>query len=412
MKNFGLFSIFVLFSVGNYIPIIGLLALRISTLLVLGWMLIVKEEKLPKIGAAANLLFLAAVWLIWGIALTIASNSPTESIRELVSLSLGLLLSITVYLLLKNRNSNLQSIVMAWLISVYIACGIGFWEVLSGQHLSSSYSDNLPSYAFNANWAMSTFGNPNNFSAFLLLSSIFLLHGLSNVRSRYLRFICAIGLIQSFYFVIIASSRLPLAGLVVVSLFHFLMNSKQKIVRSLLICSIFFSSTILAPEGVFSYISSLSSSIKELGFTNLGTDGSALERRAQTFNGIEMIVRTYGAGVGPANFFGTATSSDMPYRVVTPNPHNFFIEIASQYGLLVLILFVALFSRIVWPGVSLVLRNPSTAPELAKLLSLGAISYPIACLANSSFIAQPVNWLFIGTLLGLNFRLLKNRTEL
>jgi O-antigen ligase len=125
-----------------------------------------------------------------------------------------------------------------------------------------------------------------------------------------------------------------------------------------------------------------------------------------------MIIRTYGAGVGPANFASTATAIDMPYRVITPNPHNFFIEIGAQYGILVLAMFIGVFSCIVKPGVVLVLRKRFSAPDSAKVLFLGAIAYPIACLANSSFIAQPSNWLFIGTLLALNFQLIRNQKGL
>jgi hypothetical protein len=92
------------------------------------------------------------------------------------------------------------------------------------------------------------------------------------------------------------------------------------------------------------------------------------------------------------------------------NPHNFWMEVLSQYGI---VIFGLLVGFVLYLG-TLALRLAGS-PAVARqnrywplvALSLGTVGYWFAASENSSYIPQPINWVFLGSITALACDLVK-----
>jgi hypothetical protein len=123
-------------------------------------------------------------------------------------------------------------------------------------------------------------------------------------------------------------------------------------------------------------------------------------------NGWEMILGTGGAGVGAGGFPSAITHGFGRFNTAgIVNPHNYWLEIGAQYGVIVLagVIFV-----VTWWMILLMrnlrlarLRGDRPGIALAATGLSGLAAYVIGAGANSTFIPQPTNWTFLGTLGGI-----------
>lgn len=105
-------------------------------------------------------------------------------------------------------------------------------------------------------------------------------------------------------------------------------------------------------------------------------------------NGFFLIKNNFIFGVGPGQFQELNRKKKVPFDIGTNcSPHNYFIEILANYGIIGWVFFILLgfFS------VQLFLRNKEN-----RFLFIGALAlFLIASFLPSAFIYQPINWLFM-----------------
>ena len=111
---------------------------------------------------------LGLVWLIWGNALAISAYDLEAAVRGLILLGFGLLTSSLMLLAVKSTK-DVSAVTNGWLVVSVVLCGFGILEYFTDWHLASKWYELQPDYA-KPFIVMATFGNPNDFGAFLVLA--------------------------------------------------------------------------------------------------------------------------------------------------------------------------------------------------------------------------------------------------
>jgi O-antigen ligase len=150
------------------------------------------------------------------------------------------------------------------------------------------------------------------------------------------------------------------------------------------------------PEKIFS----------EGGFTALAQEltsprGSGFRRLNVIKDGLWMTSETHGVGVGAGNFEANIVKAPFPTEGVI-NPHNLWLEVLSQYGLLVFLLFVTWLIWCLLVGLRLLNHTEVTVGAAARPLGLtivvSVLGNVLAATANSAYLESSVNWVFLGSL--------------
>ena len=113
-------------------------------------------------------------------------------------------------------------------------------------------------------------------------------------------------------------------------------------------------------------------------------------RKALFMNGIHFIKSTYGIGIGAGQFSAYIEKDKAPYETNhLSDPHNGIIEIASQYGIIVVLL-------LFWFYLDLIKNYFRIAQSKERILALCYfITILIVININSSFISSPINWFLL-----------------
>jgi len=348
---------------------------------------------------------LAWVWILVGTLGSMSAYDSVGAIKELLNVILGLGVVAVVAGLVGYDTRMATGVWRAW-VAAYLVTGlVAVWELKTGQHLYGTFMEQTPDYVLVMTWAMSTFANPNNYAAFLLLCFPFLLQSYASTKQLGIKVFAGLLVASLPLLMTFTGSRGGLFGLFL----EILVLAGMR--RGLTGVGLALGGSI-AVVGVGLFLLSAAdlgeSSLMIVGKVTFiresMLEGGSLNQRLYLIgNGLAMLLNTWGWGVGPHGFERAVLGSDMPYRIEIPNPHNFWIEVASQYGIVVF----AMLAYWLWTLVRIHLDQIRFArvnrldASFSKTALVGCVGYVFATMENSSYIPQPTNWLFLGTLLAL-----------
>jgi len=363
---------------------------------------------------ALALMLVAVVWWLLGAVGLQWSPGVEAGLKSLAAVAFGLALLVLVWLLPCEWRQIGDALIAGWQVSFAITSIIALWEVISMQHLPGYVLDNAPVYfLLNKRFAMATLGNPNNYGAYLLYVLAVLFAGAvfaTSARARVLQYLgagLAVGLL------VVSGARLAMAGCVV-EVVVLIAASRRRLRGRAVLLMFLLASIAFAVMGrwggyAVSKILSLSS-----GFSN---PGSLQARLNLVLDGAFLSFQHLGLGVGPGGFGPSVASGTVPYFTFgLENAHNFFTEIASEYGVFSLAIFVLWLVGLLRLAVRPVGDGSTTLPSAKRhrlILLLGVTGYMFAVLENSTYMAEPTNWAFLTTLavLASSLRLETRRTE-
>ncbi len=406
------------------------------TLLLLPWLS--PDLSWRRLWAPRFYFLLGVIWLTWGAIGFLWTPDTADGARELIAVGTGFLIGF-IFLTLKAYTDNgVLAIGWGWSAAFLATSLIALWEVVTGHHLPSYYTLHLPSYATPD--IASTFGNPNNYGAFLVLAYPFLWLSYWLTRKTFWRWMPYLFILSTPVFLFLSASRLSMIGYLLQMLalgFVSLLHPRKHIftLLTLLISAIIIGVAISNPtlklnrkidvarkefQVDINNENSLSESAESTGAEdekNSKADSagvkkpesagaietkehppqriSAIQGRINlTRNGLWMIRTTWGRGVGPGGFeyFHLNRLVPFPTRDI-PNPHNFFIEIASQYGILVIFLFFSWYVSLFY----IAFKKRLTKTGLVLIMAL--LGYIPAAASNSSYIPQQINWVFLASVM-------------
>ena len=334
------------------------------TILLAFYLFTVSSFKLKKYITVCLMIFL---WLIF---LTLFSNRATFA--GLYAYFLGVCILFFISLLNFEKKKDVLFYVNFLVgLSFYFALLFILFEIFTGFHLPISrfIKDNLSSNSNVLGLHIPTyiFTNENDLSAFIIIS-FFLLR---SFNKKNLYFDITLSPIV-FFIIFVSSSRLCL--LIFVFYYLFIIVSKLKKLKK--------------PIFIFVSIFILLFTIKN--FNTIFSSGSLLIRLNLVLLALSNIINEKNIfGYGPSSF--PSIVNDSLYTAEIINPHNFFIEIAVEAGVFVLLLYLFF-------SLSFVMK------EKNKYITVSFIVFFVCNLCSSSFVPILWNWFFLGFYLKYYYR--------
>jgi O-antigen ligase len=217
---------------------------------------------------------------------------------------------------------------------------------------------------------------------------------METARSAVVRWTLFVFMLWLFVLAVLSTSKIAVLAILMVLAVYVMRTVQNKVMAVAVVTAI-----VSGFAASLTYLGSdldLLTDIVAFAEGGLTIEQSTLSRVNLFLAGIDMTVSTYGLGVGGGNFSYLMARgySELWTRDIV-DPHNWWIEILSQYGVLVFALYVgflvyvALFS----------LRASRGEGSLPRFLLPFVLAFVLSGFANSSYVLQPTNWLFLGTIL-------------
>ena len=338
------------------------------------------------------LLFLLVFFLYANLSL-LWSNDSFSGFKEAFYHLLHIVIFIELVVLSKKSKQPLNSICIGWLVAVLITLPIAFQEIVFDEHLSLTVheTDKVSNFGegvfLQRIYASATFGNLNGYVTFLGLSLPFLCANILLSQTFKNTLVTFFALLSACSVVLINASRGGIITILVVVSVMFYFYLKTERPHKYETFSLFFLVIVifLVYENEFLFnqfqLRLKSASLFE-DSERISTLSGAIDLLHSSFfmgTGIGSIVESY-------KFLGL---SDIYI------PHNFLIEFAVQYGLLLVILLILFFANIFYIG-------KSSSNYIVRFLTYACFaSLPFIGVVNSGYWLSTIFWCYISSLFAI-----------
>ena len=371
-------------------------------------------------------------WIIYGgILLFTSPYAPLhDGLKELIDLSLGLL-SIFCIVECCNTVKNIEYFMKALRVMAIILICFSFFEMFTGIHFpTSEYGkyqslNNLGSVfllgiSTKQLFPVTTiFYGINDFS--VLISVLFPLFYLEKSNSKRQKIVNALLMFLIIIILTVNDANICLIGIIVATGFRVIFKNYRKnsiitlggIIIVQQIVTGFFAKLMLLIKGGLHHLNLIdmqSQSIKNT-MLHMGKDainktsnlsevmssqvhnansgaGSLWYRMMLALDSLEMFVKSHLLGVGPSGF--TPYLKENGSRTYLTNPHNWWLEILSQYGILVFLAYLGSMVYIFYKN----LKNYLLERDEKQLQFLCmCVIFAIGCIAPSSFLGYSYQWI-------------------
>lgn len=353
-----------------------------------------------------NYIYFLFIWFIYAIFSLGWAKTKVETIKEIGFLIFSLsIIFFTVYFFTKKHNYNW--FYRIWVLVLIFMIVLGFWEVITGNHLSiSNYKNSVRlQYRYTPT---GTNGGPNEFATYLALSVPFLL-SLIKFKKNYKKFIGFILLFSTLILIILSGSRANMLAVIIGIIFWFLFNLdiKNKVKYIFLTFIIFILIFSFYPEQIFDLIneieyqiSSIFNNILEYNKGNkLSSDGIRINLIK---NSLKFLIDSFGFGVGAGNaeyYMKTKAVYDTGNIL---NVHNWWFEILANYGIFIFIGYILFYLGIIKElfKMTKISNKNSFEMMISETLLTSMIIFLVASMSSSSILAFKPQWLLFAFAIG------------
>lgn len=357
---------------------------------------------------------LVVVWTVWAPAGLLWSEEPLAARNEVIAVSFALAGGFCTLFLSAGRTAALDLLRAGWIGAFLITGGYAVWELATGQHLASN--PNLDLYGIR--YVSSTFFNPNDYAGFLLACLPFIAGHAIGARSSRRRRMALLLLPLWAYLASATQSRTAILGalLALPVLIYWHSTAAETVRRGarrrLLVYGA--STGVLALAAWSSSASRVWKRLRSPLDYDVSIARSDATRLHLTRLGWKFFTESGLVGRGPGTFERAvaADASSNYYQQIT-NAHNGIIEIAAQYGIVIVApLLIALWAviRSAAPQRCDANRGPAVLNQRMSVL-LGTMAFIASSLAASSVIACPWWWVLLGNLVAQSWLLHRMREQ-
>jgi len=373
----------------RYLVILSAIVLAFTSRLYVG-------ERLSK-----KFLVFGFVWITYGVITCLWAPDLMAGIKEILSIILGVICAL-IMIHACQYDYQLDWLRTGWIIGFLFCACIGFYELLTNQH---PFPTSVPSI-LGIRVAFCTFGNPNDFGAYLVLSFPILYWSLLHDRgARKALALCSILALP--VLLIFTMARLSIAAFVLqlVCLLLLQKNPRVRLAYSGLFLGVGLV-FILGTQWNDQYVGKFNSIGNELR-----TKGSARDRLNLYTNGLWFCYKSFGLGIGAGGYEILASRGETLNWTKMVNPHSLWIEMLSQYGVIPVILLVGWLISIL--GYLRKRRRGLANAESLLLYDVAIISivgFVVVTNESSSAIDHPMIWAFLAVLAALVNKIELTRT--
>lgn len=359
-----------------------------------------------------------AFWLGWAVISLLWAMDRGQGLKDLFNLFIGLSL-VGMAPLFLNDEERIAKAARIWLITFGIFLAIAVVENLTTLHLPiSRFSHGIQVHL--GYRPTTVFMNENNYAVFIALSVPFLLARWRYFNARKARILTGAALFMGMYMMFVTGSRINLMVLITTMFVYALaLTAKGKRLKTLAVLLgavvgtwLIFGVTQPAVLGYVTkqlgkILSAYFELLKPFDSDFLGSSNSIAVRINMIRNGITFLLRTWGMGVGVGNFEAWIISRSVYDTMEFLNPHNWWIELVSEYGVLVTLGYIAFFLsllRSAWLGWK---KAQGQGKWLPEALSLALIIFPLAAVSPNSLVDYNPHWILLALALAWRRQFLK-----
>lgn len=238
-------------------------------------------------------------------------------------LNINVFLVIYMLLTIKTRQ-DICYILDIFSISFFINILAAYWEYFSGSRITALEDSLVVDYQGKVGGFIG--GNINDFCAFLFIAIVVFIIQLTLKKGKFKQLAYLVGIMSSIFFIFINGSRGGIYGVFILGILIIVFLLERKIFKKKVFDNIFITSFLI----LFCVIIAVQISMYGLSaiISHLGTSGdyeSDLWRANAIIRSVEAFVNSYGFGIG----------AGQTIPLLGMNVHNFYIEIITEYGLLV-----------------------------------------------------------------------------
>ena len=327
------------------------------------------------------------VWIVYGTISLLWSPDPIVGLKsELIVMGIGFLSLPVCFYFTKKIENPLLLLRKGWRNCFFITAVIGLIELITWKHLpSSGPNEVLGGVGVAVPHASATFGNVNDYGAFIVFVIPYLLWGILDEKQLKNKAPYMVALLMGILIVVVNGSRM---GMFVIAfqILWFLVPIIRKTKRIHFLGGIFVLSIMISflPLEKLFYTMNY-----RLGAFATG-DESSSERLAMIKSGLEMLKGSYGVGVG-AGGFEKSVIHQPSFLGNIVNPHNLFVEVFAQYGIIIFVLFCFwLFSILYYAQ-----KNKQLSEGASNAISLTIVALPCIGIMSSHSLGYTYLWLFL-----------------
>jgi teichuronic acid biosynthesis protein TuaE len=333
-------------------------------------------------------------WLFYAAMSSVWAADKGMALKDIVFLLTGI---VGVFLIVYYMSSisDLEKLRNIWIVVLLAMTAIGLWEITTGNHWpTSSYLEPTASIADRFR-PSALFYNTNDLANLIALSLPFVFVWIQSGENLVQRLPGMVVLVVVLFVLTQTTSRSAYLGILAAIAFDFFflqrgMGRLRGLATigfiALVLIGVFPDTTREVFDAVGMRLGSLSQEV--------GPEGGR-QMVAETVP--DMLLLSFGMGVGPGNsVYYIQQSSSLSVRMIGAL-HNWWLEILSEYGIFVFVGYVVFFVKLLW-GLYKARRRMQdvVGRRLGEALIMGMIAFPFASFANSSIMALPQNWIFIG----------------
>lgn len=336
--------------------------------------------------------FFHFVWMVYAIISYFWVIDKIAWFKSVYFLGLGLFSIFLMNYFLRNIQ-EIKTAILIIAVVIFLNTIIGYYEVFTTNYhfLDEEIALDYASRRYPVSW----FYNPNDF-AMLMLVGFNIMICLANQKYRYkwinLFFLLESSLIISLIFV--AKSRANIIGIeisiIVLLVFYFVKKRRKQIATLIYVLALSVIILILLNKlGLYDYGAS------SLSFGE-DRDISISNRVNLIKNGLIFLYRTYGFGVGAGNIEYWMAKFAV-YPVFAVNMHNWWAELLTAYGILILIGYLVFYGRITIHSLYIALSYPTESDEsnISVLIVSMMAGLSIGLIGSSSNFGSEWLWIFM-----------------
>ncbi|XQY91539.1 O-antigen ligase family protein [Metabacillus sp. HB246100] len=272
-------------------------------------------------------------WLGYSGLSLIWSKSVAMGIKYIFLFFIGIMLIIFVNVYLKSLLQYLN-FYYTWVFMTIILMGIGLWNHITEQQLSTSTLKYGPVHKLGI--PTSTFVNQNDFATFLAISVYFFVGLLKYRKNKWLKLGSVISILTLLYLLYLTNSRASFLGLGIGIAFYIFVYMSYKMKKIIL-----FFGTIgfvgIAYMGRSKIVSLFSQLLDNSAMANpINNDMNSVDIRINLIkNAFNYIERSLGFGLGPGNAEYYLQHSSKFYTSGIYKLHNWWLEIFVNFGFII-----------------------------------------------------------------------------
>jgi len=365
------------------------------------------KRKEVKWGIFAKKYFIfLAFWFFWGMISLGWAGDQLLGIKNMYYLFSGIcLVFFTVFYF--RTESEMQLLWQVNLLILVFLVFLGLWELRTGLHIFGGF----PHYYLGDSSLplLGVFGHPNNFATYLTMF-LPLLYAYGKSEKHYLvKVWCFAVLILGVHIIINSTSRANMLAMMVstaFALFLFLVDINRryfwrllKIMGIIALIVVCLASILAFSDFVRKESQAFTEQVTSI-FDQRENDSIAV-RKVLVLNGLDMVRKSCGMGVGPGNsqFYMQEHIKETYGNVKL---HNWWIEVMADYGIVVWALYLGFFGSML--GDLYHIFRTSSSPvhkRWAEGLLISLAGFSLGVISNGSMMASRHMWILYGLVICL-----------